>query len=396
MPLYKNVTKHLSPVFESERDTSQSQSLLSPVPICASASPETETLGHVDRMETQELAGILQITPENSEDAVHPCSFKSCKFRRSSAQMRQCASFKFGCEKYVHSYCFGNFLAKNDLDALIDPEDETTYCVCSKRCYNKVKNGLANNTYYAPGDTTRLGWDKDGRNGPQDINNSLKLLFDWMGENGAINYTRFRGKDNHLSKQNIAEMVARRINSYGVKVKRSAKSILNKLYTIEKSFRSAHDFANSETGAGLLATDNVTTFEKLIEKRCMNYDELLPIFQGRASARAKITNSNLDEPDDDSTDEEDEPSTTGNDFQEKNYRKTTVLWQLQCYWLTFVEKIMNWYQSMVIRVTKKTIFLVQLIARIILLTNNPQCRTMTTPKKTFYYTSYFNQYRYYL
>jgi hypothetical protein len=218
MTIYKNVAKHLSPQFESERDNSQS--LLSPVGVgvCVATSPETDRVGPVDRMETQELAAILQITPENSEDAVHPCSFKNCKFRRSSTQMRQCAAFKFGCDKHIHSFCYGNFIAKNELDALIDPEDETTYCVCSKRCYNKVKNTLANNTYYSPGDTTRLRWENDGRNGPQDINNSLKLLFDWMGENGAVNYTRFRGKNNHLSKQNLAEMVAQRINSYGVKI----------------------------------------------------------------------------------------------------------------------------------------------------------------------------------
>jgi hypothetical protein len=78
------------------------------------------------------------------------------------------------------------------------------------------------------------------------------------------------------------------------------------LYNIEKAFRSAHDFANSETGAGLLATDNVATFDKLIEKRCMYYEELLPIFQGRASARAKIMKSNLDDATDEYGDEDEE------------------------------------------------------------------------------------------
>jgi hypothetical protein len=204
-----------------------------------------------------------------------------------------------------------NGVAKH-ISAQFDPEDDTTYCVCSKRCYNKVKTALTNNTYFSPNDNSRLGWENDGQNGPDDINNSMKLLLDWMGENGAINYTRFRGKNNILSKNNTAELVARRINSYGVKIKRTAKSALNKLYYLEKSFRTAHDFANSETGAGLLATDNGSTFQKLIEKRCMYYEELLPIFQGRASARATITSNNLD------GDTEDEEDKCEDDIEEEN------------------------------------------------------------------------------
>jgi hypothetical protein len=176
----------------------KSQSLLSPkqVPmdnntVVDCTSPNAEILGPLDTMETQELTRVLQITPENAEDSDHPCASKTCKFRNSSAQIRQCAAYKFGCDKFIHSFCYGNFLAKNQLESLIHPDDETPYCVCSKRCYNKVKHALANNTYYSPNDTTRLGWENDGRNGTNDINNSMKLLLDWMGENGALNYTRF-------------------------------------------------------------------------------------------------------------------------------------------------------------------------------------------------------------
>jgi hypothetical protein len=189
-------------------------------------------------MDTQAIATMLQITPssEDDTDAEHPCCIKNCKFRYCPAQIRQCASHKFGCDKFIHSFCYGNFITKNSLEALIDPEDDTAYCVCSKRCYNKVKTALANNTpYYFPDDHSRLGWENDGRNGTKDINNLMKLLLDWMGENGAINYTRFCGNNNALSKQNTAELVARCINSYGVKVKRTAKSVLNKFYYLEKS-----------------------------------------------------------------------------------------------------------------------------------------------------------------
>jgi hypothetical protein len=129
----------------------------------------------------------------------------------------------------------------------------------------------------------------------------------------------------------MAEMVARRINSYGVKVKRSAKQVLNKIYYWEKSFRTAHDFANSETGAGLLATDNVVTFDKLIEKRCQYYEDLLPIFQGRASARARITNSNLDDDDfdEDASEHNDETTTL---FIKHGEKKATNILSLQLFY----------------------------------------------------------------
>jgi hypothetical protein len=343
MPIYQGVTKHLSAQFDNEQ--SVSQSLLSPAYVQL---PPTRTSPvSVTNMSTQQLGTVLQISPESNTNInvpENPCSLRGCKFRHSHDHIRICASHKFGCPRFIHSYCYGNFLAKNDLEALVDTEDDITYCVCSKRCYNKVKNALANNTYYSPDDVAKLGWENDGRNGTSDINNSMKLLLDWMGENGAANYTRFRGKNNILSKQQTAELVAQRINSFGVKVTRTAKSVLNKLYYLEKSFRTAHDFANSETGAGLLSTDNVATFQKLIEKRCIYYNELLPIFEGRASVRATITSNDLDNDTDDEDDSDDDyddgrnydDNEGGNGFSIPGKKTMKVRWQRRFSLLQFV------------------------------------------------------------
>ena len=39
-----------------------------------------------------------------------------------------------------------------------------------------------------------LPWDKDGKNGEGDVQNSLTVLMDWWTTEG--NYNRFRGKNN--------------------------------------------------------------------------------------------------------------------------------------------------------------------------------------------------------
>jgi hypothetical protein len=94
----------------------------------------------------------------------------------------------------------------------------------------------------------------------------MKKLLDWLTENGGCNYIKYHGRHNSLSEQQTAEIVAHRINAFGVCVVRSAKLVLNKIYHLEKSFRSAHDFANSEIGAGMLESDNEETFSKFIIK----------------------------------------------------------------------------------------------------------------------------------
>jgi hypothetical protein len=78
----------------------------------------------------------------------------------------------------------------------------------------------------------------------------MMFLLEWISSNNGQNYSRFRGKNNGLNKKSWAEAIARRINAHEVIVKRTGKQVLNKLRHLEATFRSAHDIAVSQTGAG--------------------------------------------------------------------------------------------------------------------------------------------------
>jgi hypothetical protein len=276
MPIFHGVAKHLTKEFKMEQNSISS---LSPVTAITAGTFEGSTHNSdgacnskksiSDCVNTQEMAVALRIPPPQANATVPEvvCCIKQCKFKHSTEQLRRCASHPYGCTKFIHSYCYGTqFIVKSNLEPLVDPTDNTTYCACSKRCYNKVKTAIGNNTYNNEEDS-RSVWGKDGREGPEDINNSMKILLDLMTENHGSNYIKFCGKNNNMSKQATAEIVAKRINALGVRVKRTAKQLLNKIYYLEQSFRTAHDFANSQTGAGLIESDNEETFKKLIEKK---------------------------------------------------------------------------------------------------------------------------------
>jgi hypothetical protein len=81
----------------------------------------------------------------------------------------------------------------------------------------------------------------------------------------------------------------------------------------------------------LLAEDDVDSFQKAIEKRCAYYNELLPLMEFRASARAQATSDNLDDDDDndsssggdESTEDESEP--TGGDTEVEDNTESVVV-----------------------------------------------------------------------
>jgi hypothetical protein len=121
---------------------------------------------------------------------------------------------------------------------------------------------------------------------------SEAILINWLITPG--NYSKYRGKNN-LGKRKIhfAEEISKRIHDAGVRVKRDKDKVTAKIKHIETSFRSAHDFAFTETGAGLKETDE-GNFRDIILKKCPWYFDLLPIFQDRASAKPRLTSDDLD------------------------------------------------------------------------------------------------------
>jgi hypothetical protein len=234
--------------------------------------------------------------PPAVTELVPICCIKNCKHKESTIQLRPCAGQRYNCKKFIHSFCYGVvFIKKHDMQALVNTEENETYIACSVRCHKKALAALAAGTYPADKTTVRLAWEKDGKEGPTDINNSMNILLHWLTDNGGENYGYYRGRNSAgMTKNNYAETIARKINAAGVRCKRTTKHVLNKIAHLESTFRSAHDFANSKTGAGLMENDKEDTFKKAIEKKCTYYSELLPVFEDRASARAHITSDNLD------------------------------------------------------------------------------------------------------
>jgi hypothetical protein len=190
---------------------------------------------------------------------------------------------------------------------IVNQDENITYVACSKRCHKKVSAALAAGTYPADRNAIRYAWEKDGKLGPEDINNSMNILLHWLTENGGENYIQFRGRNaTGMTKANYAEVIARKILAAGVKSSSSAKQVLNKIAHLEATFCTAHDFATTETGAGLVENDQEDTFKKAVEKKCPYYKDLLPLFEDRASAKAHCTSDELDDVDDLASEAEEE------------------------------------------------------------------------------------------
>lgn len=154
-------------------------------------------------------------------------------------------------------------------------------------------------TKYMSSNTRKHTWTNDGANGVDDPKTSEQILLDWLMTKG--NYTnKWRGKDNNgKKKKHFAAEIASIMNAANVVVLRDAKQVMNKISHIEKAFRSAHDFANTETGQGLLENDK-GEFNDAVMKKCQYYFDLLEIFGDRSSAKPKVTSAeNLDSSDDD-------------------------------------------------------------------------------------------------
>jgi hypothetical protein len=176
----------------------------------------------------------------------------------------------------MHLVCCQKFVfGVHSLQPLISPVPGSHAIACTKKCYFKVaKNqnmtsstrtvpthlAVSNNTvptHLAIPDNTRLPWNTDGQNGPQDPNHSEAILIDWLTTPG--NYEKYRGSGNGgRRKIHFATMISSKIKDAGVRKPRTPKDVQNKIEYVEKCFRSAHDWAHTETGEGLRESDTGT------------------------------------------------------------------------------------------------------------------------------------------
>jgi hypothetical protein len=197
------------------------------------------------------------------------------------------------CQKAICQSCFtAVVLTKNQLDAF-ENKDGSTVVVCSKRHYNSCKKAITDLEKKQKKEPSNR-WDQDGPLGRDDPNHSESIVIGWLTDEG--NYRKYRGSDNKgLRKTEFAEKIAKIINCTGVKIKRDAKMVVNKIASLEGAFRRAHDFANHETGAGKEVTDTGKTFEDVVTGKFKYYYEMLEIMADRAGGRATRNTDNLDD-----------------------------------------------------------------------------------------------------
>jgi hypothetical protein len=223
-------------------------------------------------------------TGESSSNRKNKCSFRSCKVNAS--EKVKCAASN--CTKQVHVMCSqGLVMDKYKLNPLPNGGG-----VCTKKCYEKALNDLVSNADEQE-DGARTGkWDSDGLDGPDDPHTSVKILIDWWMEEG--NYSKFCGKKNEgIKKKQFAAKLAEKMSQETCS-RRDGKSVICKIQHIERTWKQAHNFATSETGAGIMESDGETQFKELVMKKCPYYYDIFDVMHDRASSEPKCTNYDVD------------------------------------------------------------------------------------------------------
>jgi hypothetical protein len=223
------------------------------------------------------------------------CCYRQC--RVSGAAYLKCAAE--GCNKKVHMMCYQGILLKKypDMVPLLAGQ-----AVCTKKCHSKVIKENSGVGEDPDGGGRKGNWDCDGLGGPDDPHTSVKILLDWWMTEG--NYSKYCGKNNNGIKKKqfcaqLAEKMSRETSS-----KRDGKNVQSKIQHIERTFKDAHTFATSETGAGIKENDE-GTFTAAVKKKCPFYYDLLDIISDRASSKPKVTSYELNDEDDDDDDDDD-------------------------------------------------------------------------------------------
>jgi hypothetical protein len=192
------------------------------------------------------------------------CKYRKCKNKYSNTLMK-CEVID--CNNYIHPVCYNYFVKENDAPQLIlhdnDSQENYAFTVCGKRCYNKQQHYIKQRHKDSQDISKYNNWSKDG---PKDnpSNTSMKILLDWFLEEGGKNY-KYRGKHtNGLTKDLMAEKLAKKMNAMGVRIERNGKMVQNKINHIGLRWKLADNFVN-RTGQGLLENDQVQEFNDLVK-----------------------------------------------------------------------------------------------------------------------------------
>jgi hypothetical protein len=117
-----------------------------------------------------------------------------------------------------------------------------------------------------------------------DPKNLETVHIQWLVTPG--NYSKYRGKNiSGKRKLEYADEIAKKIIDAGDCVKQDKDKVKAKLSHMKKYFRSAYDFTNTESGAGMKTTDEGNKDQMLMKFPW--YFNLLDVFQDRASDKPK-------------------------------------------------------------------------------------------------------------
>ena len=224
-----------------------------------------------------------------------------CKQTHGSNGVTVTTCFAANCDRMVCYGCYSSFCESKNITLLQQHGSILVTCP-NKKCYLVTKRQC---------DTPqRLCWEQDGNGGPDNPNNSMRILLDWITTEG--NYKRYCGKNKSgLRKTQYANSLSEKIKSYNVRIRRSPKDVTNKIMRLETQFKAAKDWINN-TGQGV---DDQEQFVAYVKKLCPYFDDLSPIMDDRRASRPRITlenddddddkNNNNDDDDDDDCDDDD-------------------------------------------------------------------------------------------
>jgi hypothetical protein len=138
------------------------------------------------------------------------------------------------------------------------PDDYEAVC-CSKAHVMKAEKMKQNATADVG---ANIPWDKDGKDRPDDPQNSMAVLMEWLTTLGS--YSKLKGDNsNGATKIRIIGELAQQINAKGVRKQRTVKSVMNKLHHLTSMYRKAAHLAN-QTGAGVLETEGPQPFNQAV------------------------------------------------------------------------------------------------------------------------------------
>jgi hypothetical protein len=211
------------------------------------------------------------MTDEPNNNPSH-CTVRGCKLKGVTSFLT-CA--KEGCEKLVHIMFYQEGAILKDKNGTNLPALSDGKVVCTKGCYHAYQKASSG------ADSSRGKWTSDGKMGPEDPNTSMQILIDWMTTEG--NYSNYRGKGNNgATKLQFAMILAEKMAKETLSNEQNAKQVMDKISRVEDSFRLAHEFATSQTGAGIQEREGEQTFKDIVKRKCTYYYNLFEVMVDRA------------------------------------------------------------------------------------------------------------------